>query len=145
MTSNSAISDMEAHRHDLDGVERGKFVVVLRNHDRRHFKIFELPEGQTTEFDDNHAERKWLHPELGLDHHLVGFFEIGQYESGDDLISIQQNSIEYLNREVTEAADEIERLRAALEFYASGIGHTEIDDNGATAKAALSQESADEG
>ena len=36
-------------------------------------------------------------------------------------------------------ADEIERLRAALEFYASGIGHTEIDDNGATAKVALSQ------
>ena len=41
---------------------------------------------------------------------------------------------------MTEAADEIERLRAALEFYASGIGHTEIDDNGAAARAALSQE-----
>ena len=46
-------------------------------------------------------------------------------------------------RLIDEASEEIERLRAALEFYASGVGHTEIDDNGATARAALSQESAD--
>lgn len=36
-----------------------------------------------------------------------------------------------------EAADEIERLREVLEFYAYGIGHREIEDGGRTARAAI--------
>jgi hypothetical protein len=37
----------------------------------------------------------------------------------------------------SDIADEIERLREALEYYAEGIGHSEIEDNGSVARAAL--------
>ncbi len=38
---------------------------------------------------------------------------------------------------------ELQRLREALEFYSTGIGHTELTDNGAIARAALQGQSND--
>jgi hypothetical protein len=38
---------------------------------------------------------------------------------------------------LAELSTEIERLREALEYYAEGIGYSEIEDNGSVARAAL--------
>lgn len=51
-------------------------VALLESHDERRWKAVIVPPGQSLEFDDDGATRKWLWPHLGNDFHLDSFVPI---------------------------------------------------------------------
>lgn len=53
-----------------------RYVAILEMHDETKRKAVLVPLGQSLEFDEGSATRRWLHPHLGTDWHLVEFIEI---------------------------------------------------------------------
>ena len=53
------------------------YVAVIRKHDNHQKKMAVLvPSGQSLDFDEGTINRKWLHPFLGKEWHLVEFLEV---------------------------------------------------------------------
>lgn len=48
-------------------------VAVLERHDRAERKEVPVPDGQSLDFDEGTATRRWLWPHLGAEWHLVEF------------------------------------------------------------------------
>lgn len=53
-----------------------QYVAILRQHDRTEKKAILVPAGQTLEFDEGDATRRWLWPYLGEEWHLAEFIPI---------------------------------------------------------------------
>ena len=53
-----------------------RYVALLKSHDGEELKTFRVPKGQSLEFDEGSADRKWLRPALGTRFHLLSFYEI---------------------------------------------------------------------
>ena len=50
---------------------------TMDRHPPDRYKLVLMKEGQSEDFDDGPgASRKWLHPYLGRDYHLVAFVEV---------------------------------------------------------------------
>ena len=64
----------EEGRSNYDKIfrKKGRFA-LLERHDRKGTKLIPVPLNQSEEFDDTGATRKWLHPYLGSEYHLVDF------------------------------------------------------------------------
>lgn len=61
---------LPAHPEDFE------YVALLRSHDYKRTKWVVVPEGQSLEFDEGSATRRWLHPHLGTEWHLFGFVSL---------------------------------------------------------------------
>lgn len=64
------MSDLPAHPEDFE------FAALLRHHDMKQSKWIVVPEGQSLDFDEGSATRRWLAPHLGSDWHLFGFVSL---------------------------------------------------------------------
>lgn len=52
-------------------------VAVIRNHEYPDMlRVIAVPEGQSLDFDPDAATRRWLHPYLGTEWHLVSFADV---------------------------------------------------------------------
>ena len=49
------------------------YVAVIERNDHSERKEIPVPEGQSLDFDEGTASRRWLHPHLGSEWHLVEF------------------------------------------------------------------------
>jgi len=50
-----------------------EFIAVLERHDHSERKEVPVPAGQSLDFDEGAATRRWLWPHLGNEWHLVEF------------------------------------------------------------------------
>lgn len=56
-------------------------VAVLQHHDDyATFKVVRLAAGQSEDFDEGSATRRWLRPHLGDDYHLMAFVDLEDQE-----------------------------------------------------------------
>ena len=95
---------MNVDRPYLDEIERGRFIALLRNLENPMIlKIVPVPGGQSLEFDEGSATRRWLDSDLGSEWHLVSFHEIGFYTEDQDLVEFMQNEINWLSDRLTKA------------------------------------------
>lgn len=53
-----------------------RHVAILERHDRRGKKAVIVPDGQSLDFDEDGATRRWLHPYLGNEYHLDEFLPL---------------------------------------------------------------------
>jgi hypothetical protein len=62
--------ELPAHPEDFD------YAALLISHDRKRTKWVVVPEGQSLDFDEGTATRRWLHPHLGSEWHLFDFVRL---------------------------------------------------------------------
>lgn len=49
------------------------YIALLESHDYKQLKWVPVPAGQSLDFDDGTATRRWLYPHLGSEWHLLRF------------------------------------------------------------------------
>lgn len=51
-------------------------VAIIKHHEWGAWRAIELPTGQSAEFDEGSATRRWLYPYLGTDWHLLDIVDV---------------------------------------------------------------------
>jgi hypothetical protein len=67
MSEYTDVSQLPSHPEDF------QFAALLIHHDHKQTKWVVVPEGQSLEFDEGAATRKWLRPALGSEWSLFMF------------------------------------------------------------------------
>jgi hypothetical protein len=58
-------------------------VAILKHHEWPDWRAIELPPGQSVEFDEGSATRRWLHPALGTEWHLLKIVDTETVSNGE--------------------------------------------------------------